>query len=108
MVAHCHVTIRKIAQEFASELYEVVMSNNDVRREWKRQNPDCTEKQLLSRFVEKNWGKCLEPARATLAQMLNGSLPDHLKDEIVDVLYKDSTLIRGRAQGKRVVEYRRK
>lgn len=109
MVAHCHVAVAKVAKEIAENLYEVVMSNNEVRARWKLQNPDCTEKQLIKRFVDKNWGKCLEPARATLVGLLNGPLPDHLKEEVVDILYKDSTLMRGRERAQmRVLDYKRK
>lgn len=96
MVAHCHKIVAAVAKEVTGNLYEVVMGDNKVFEEWKKQNPDATQKQLESRFVEKNWGRCIEFARATLATMLNSAvLPESVKDEIADALVKDNQLVKG-------------
>jgi hypothetical protein len=99
MPAHCHKMVAEIAKEAAGQLYERLMGEDIYYKEWRRQNPDCTAKELERRFIAKNWGKCIDFARATLATMLNGPLPDSLKDEIVDALSKDASLRRGRVTG---------
>ncbi len=96
---HCHVMVREFAREAAGQLYEKVMGDNRVFAEWKRQNPNLNAKQLETRFVERNWGKCLDFARATMAAMLRGPYPEHLKDQILDALIKDGSLNRGRRGG---------
>lgn len=96
MTAHCHKLVAKTAREAAGELYDLLMSNDKMFTEWKRQNPGCSSKQLESRFIEKNWGRCLQIARATLAMLLNGPLEECLKDQIVEALCLDTTLRRGR------------
>ena len=105
MTAHCHKMVAAVAKEAAGNLYEVVMGDNKVFEEWKRQNPDVTPKQLETRFVEKNWRKCLEFARATLATMLSSStISEKVKDEIVDALVKDNQLVRGRQSYQRFLQ----
>ena len=99
MAAHCHKMVAAVAKEAAGNLFDVVMGDNAVFEEWKRQNPGATQKQLENRFVKKNWGRCLEFARATLATMLSSStISEEVKDEIADALVKDNQLIRGRRQ----------
>lgn len=87
-----HVLVAKLAREAASELYEVVMGDNVVRAEWKRQNPGCSEKVLLTRFVAKNWGACIPFARATMARMLTQPLDEGLKEQIMEALVQDASL----------------
>lgn len=94
--AHAHKLIYQTAREAAEQLYEVIMGDNKVRAEWKRQNPEATERQLLARFVAKNTAKCLPFARATLAQMLTTSISEQLKETIHEALCLDWTLVRGR------------
>ncbi len=94
----CHKMIRDVAQEAAASLYEVVMGDNLVRAEWKRQNPGLTEKQLLSRFISKNWPRCIPFARATLATLLTKPLDTASKEAIMEALVLDSTLTRGRGR----------
>jgi hypothetical protein len=97
MIAHCHIQIREIAKAAAGELYERLMGEQHYYDAWKKQNPDCTAKQLEDRFIEKNWPKCIPYARATLALLLRRpDVPDSLKLQIMDVLEKDQSLIRGR------------
>lgn len=101
--AHVHKALAKVAREAASELYEVVMGDNLVRSTWKKQNPGLTERQLHTRFVAKNWGKCIPFARATLAQLLTTPLDPASKEAIMEILVLDSTLIRGRRSPAQVV-----
>lgn len=96
---HVHKLIAETAKAAANELYDVVMTNNQVRAEWKRQNPDCTEKQLVKRFVDRNWSKCIDLARATLARLLTTAIDDKQKTEIHEALCLDASLIRGRLGG---------
>jgi hypothetical protein len=91
--------LRDVAQAAAGELYEVLMGDNLVRAEWQKQNPGLTEKQLTSRFVAKNWGKCLEFARATLALTLRQPIDTKTKDAIMEALRLDNQLLRGRRSG---------
>lgn len=96
-IAHCHKALRSVAQALAGELYENLMSNTKIYDHWKSQNPECTPKQLETRFVARNWGKCLEAARAVMtAQLLDPNVPELQKDEIIEILRLDSTLMRGR------------
>lgn len=105
MSAHCHKLVAKVAQEAAGELYETLMSCNELYEEWKRQNPGLTDKQLSSRFIAKNWGKCIPFARATLASMLRTGLDETTKADIMEALVLDSTLIRGRQQPARQIGF---
>lgn len=94
--AFCHKRIAEVAKEAAGELYEVVMGDNMVRAEWKRQNPLADEATLRNRFVARNWGHCIPFARATLAQLLTTPIPESLKSDIVEALSLDATLLYGR------------
>ena len=94
--AHCHHMIAQVAKEAAGELYDVVMADNVVFTEWKRQNPGCTPPILVKRFIAKNWGKCIPFARATLTRMLTTNIDESLKEQIHEALCLDNTLIRGR------------
>ena len=99
MTSHCHKMVAEVAKASAHELYDKLMGDNLYYDEWKRQNPECSPKELERRFVAKNWGKCLDFARATLAAMLRGPYPDVLKEDILDALSKDASLRRGRRSG---------
>lgn len=97
MVAHCHVQIREVAKAAAGELYEKLMGDNRLFLAWQKQNPDCSPKELERRFIEKNWPKCIQFARASLAALLRQpDVPEATKLEIMDVLTKDQSLVRGR------------
>lgn len=98
-ISHAHKLVARTARESAAELYEIVMSANDVRAEWKRQNPGASERVLLSRFVEKNWVKCIPLARTALGLLLRqDSISEGQKEEIVEALALDTTLQRGRVE----------
>jgi len=91
----CHVRIREVAREAAAELYESMMSQNVFYEAWKKQNTDVVgnEKELVRRFVDRNWVKCIDFARGTLAHMLTRpDVAESLKDEIMNVLTKDQVL----------------
>lgn len=103
MTAHCHKMIRQVAQAAAGELYEVLMGNNQLFEEWKRQNPGLTAKQLENRFIAKHWPRCLEMARATLTLALKKGLDPGMEEAIMEALVLDSILLRGRGQETRVI-----
>ena len=97
MTAHCHKMLRKVAQELAGQLYEMLMSDNVLFEEWKKGNPGLSMKALEVRFIAKFWGKCLGEARATLALLLRDqTLPDQVKEDIMEALVLDASLTRGR------------
>lgn len=99
MVAHCHKQIREIARAIAGELYEKLMGENQFWEVWKKQNPDATRVELERRFVDRNWGRCIGQARRALAMMLTDpSVSEAMKEEAMDVLEKDASLVRGRKQ----------
>lgn len=101
MVAHCHVQIREVAKAAAGELYEKLMGDNRYFEAWQKQHPDASPKELERRFIEKNWPKCVQFARATLAALLRQpDVDEKTKLEIVDVLAKDQSLVRGRVNGR--------
>jgi len=89
----CHVGIRKIAQEAAGELYESMMGNNEYYEAWKKQNPGLNAKQLESRFIAKNWVRCIDFARATLVEMLSRpDISEDMKEGIMEILEGDYEL----------------
>lgn len=86
MTAHCHKLLRKTAQEMAGALYEH-LATDDV---FYRLNPS------QKHFINTQWPRLLDKARATLAQMLSGNYPDSLKAQIHEALILDNALRRGR------------
>lgn len=75
-----HRMIITLAMKIANEEYERYASNN----EWYRANP-CRKTWILSATPFYT-----EPARATLAGMLTGPMPDHLKQQIANALIMDN------------------
>jgi|SRR5215831_3433314 len=89
----CHVRVREVAMAAAGELYESMMGNDAFYRAWKRQNPGANAKQLERNFIDRNWGHCIEFARATLTVMLTKpEVDEKLKEEIMVILEQDQTL----------------
>jgi hypothetical protein len=83
----------EVAKAAAGELYESMMGNDTFYRTWKKQNPGMGPKQLEARFIEKNWGSCLEFARATLTVMLTRpDVEEKVKEEIMVILEQDQAL----------------
>ena len=96
----CHAKIMEVAKTAAGELYESLMSNDVMFRAWKKQNPNCNAKQLEARFIDKNWGSCLDFARATLTIMLTkDDVAESMKDEIMKILEQDQMLRHRRVAG---------
>src|ERR1700760_2629726 len=97
--AHCHWKIAVVAKELAGATYDMVMgADNLVYSTWKRQNPSIADNpvKLKRKFVSRNWGKHSDAARATMACALREPIDEAVKEEIVEILALDSTLIRGR------------
>ena len=98
-IAHCHKKIRKVAREAAALHYEMLMSSSNVVYQlWKKQHPGLSPKQLQAAFVNRHWGKCVPLARATLGALLREPIDDATKEEIIEILALDQTLIRGRQE----------
>ena len=98
MPAHCHKMIRSVAQAAAGELYETLMTDNLLYETWRKANPGLTPKQLESRFISRNWGRCIPFARATLATMLAKGVDTATGEAIMEALTLDASLMRGRAR----------
>ena len=94
----CHAKVMEVAKAAAGQLYESLMGNNEVFGAWKKQNPGKNAKQLEKAFIDKNWGQCLDFARATLTAMLTRpDVEEAMKDEIMVILEQDWTLRHQRA-----------
>lgn len=100
----CHRTVRDVAQAACGELYDTLMGDNLMYEMWRKQNPQLSGKQLETRFIAKNWAKCIPFARATLAHMLSRpDVDEKVKEQIHDVLIKESTIpVGGRSRQKAV------
>lgn len=96
MPAHCHKMVAQVAKAAAGELYEKLMGDNACYEAWKKANPEASPRELERRFVAKNWGRCLQIARATLTLMLRQPIDSKTKDGIMEALRLDATLMRGR------------
>ncbi len=98
-ISHCHKDVAKVAKGLCAASYEMCMGgSNLVYKEWKRQNPQIAEnpKRLLLAFVNRNWGKYIPAARATMARLLTSPIDESAKERIMEALTLDATLIRGR------------
>lgn len=95
-VSFVHVQVKKTAIGLCEQNYDELMSNDWVYKTWKEQHPGMGAKGLRKVFVDKNWGRYIPAARATLALLLRSPIDDALKEEIVQVLVEDSTLIESR------------
>lgn len=93
---HAHKLVAENANELCNVIYDNVMSSNAIRAEWKRQHPGLSEKGLRNAFLKKNVALCLPAARATLAGMLSLPYDESLKDEILEALVLDKSLVAGR------------
>jgi len=85
--AHAHKMVAETAKKMAEEIYE---KNAGRSNEFYAKYPD------LAAYVAECWPLYLEPARATLAQLLTTNLEESLKEQIHEALIKDATLRRGR------------
>jgi len=89
-----HRMVAKVAHEMAEEVYEENASKADA---WRVLWPNHRA------WVKAHRVYFLEAARATLAQMLTGTLPEHLKEEIKDALVKDNAFRVVREKGNGLV-----
>lgn len=95
--AHCHVEVKRVAEGMAHVLFDEMMSKDAIWREFRAQHEGLTKTQMEDKFVAKLWPQLLDQARATLAGMLrSGAYSDEQKEEIMDILVKDQSLVRGR------------
>lgn len=96
-VSHCHKRIRTVAQEITRASYEDLMSSsNEVYAQFKRQTEALTPSQREQRYVDLFWPKAIDAARATLTRLLTEPIAEALKEEIVEILSLDASLMRGR------------
>lgn len=97
-VMHCHKRVAALAKEAAAASYDELMSNDILYSTWKHQHPEIAGNpaRLKRAFVIAKWGLYIEMARATLGLLLREPIDDKVKEEIVEILALDSTLIRGR------------
>ena len=84
---HAHQLVASTAANCAAELYETLMSNNQVYDAWKKSHPGATEKGLRLVFVKKYTPECLGIARATLARLLaSPTINEDWKEKIMESL----------------------
>lgn len=101
-ISHCHWRIAKVAKELARAAYQELMGSNVLYDAWKKRNPSLARnpKRLEQQFVNHRWGLFIEAARATLVGLLqehnNPNIDEKAKEEIMEILALDSSLIRGR------------
>ena len=102
---HVHPMVANMAIDRIMFVYDQVMSNDALWKTWKEAHPGYTPKQLENAFLERNWGKAVEDARATLAAMLNPATSPSLDEEarigIHEALVLDASLKMGRPQRSR-------
>lgn len=95
-ISHCHKRIAKVAKELAGASYEELMSHDVLYKMWKKKNPGLEGKRLQLKFINDKWGLYVPAARATLTLLLREPIDERVKEEIMQILVLDSTLVRGR------------
>lgn len=93
---HAHKLVAETARSMAHDVYDSLMRNDELFKEWKNLNPDATPKALETRFVNKIAAQLLPQARATLAGMLAQPYDEVTKAQIHEALILDATLMKGR------------
>lgn len=96
--SHAHKLVKETAVAMAHELYDTLMQDDRWYQVWKRKTPHMTAKQREQAFIDRNLGRLLPQARATLAQMLRSTADVELQNTIYEALLLDATLVRGRTQ----------
>ncbi len=96
--AHCHKRVAKEAKLAAAHVYDELMSSsNQIYARWRAMHPQISDpSRLRQEFVNKKWGMFIDMARTTLGLLLREPIDEKTKDEIVEILALDATLIRGR------------
>jgi hypothetical protein len=84
---HAHKMVAATATKMAAAFYEACCSRSNL---FYKQNPSAQA------YVNATWHQFIEPARATLAEMLTQNHPEDLKESIADALIQDNLLRRGR------------
>lgn len=96
-MGNAHKLVAETAKGLAGAMYEEMMTVDDeVWAEMKERFPDTPRAALQDKFIDLMYPRLLSEARATLAAMLNGPLPEGLKDEIHEALVLDNNLKGGR------------
>ncbi len=110
VIAHAHQLVADTAKEAARELYDSLMSNNELRANWLRRceatlaldttdRSERAERLRMALFVDSYHGtpECIQLARATLARLLaSPTVSDDHKETIMEALELDDTLALGR------------
>lgn len=97
-IAHCHTKVRDVARGLADANYDELMSFDPLWKAWKAKHPEATKVRLRQLYVNQFWGRYIPMARATMGLLLRDPhLDEKVKDEILEALALDATLIRGRA-----------
>lgn len=93
----CHKQIAEVAKVICGELYERLMGDDRFYKAWRNENQGSTIKQMEDRFIERNWTRCVGSARTSLVMILKDpSISEAIKEEVVDILERDRSLVRGR------------
>ena len=96
-----HKLVAETAKAMAHEVYDEVMRDNGLWKQWKRICPELTRELLEERFVMLLYPRLLESARATLARLLTTNIAEGLKADIHDALVKDQQFREGRSRVER-------
>lgn len=80
---YAHELVAETAKEMAGVFYDEFAKDNDFYKFYPSQK----------KFIKREWGRFIAPAKATLAQMLNFSTtPEWQKEQIMDALIKHASL----------------
>ena len=94
--AHAHRLVAETARDLAYVMYDELMCQNKFYQHVRSTYPNLDDTQRRERFARQLVPRMIEPARATLAAMLNGPYDESLKETIAQALMLDKTLKRGR------------
>jgi hypothetical protein len=87
---HAHQLVYQTAWEMAAAVFDDVMKDDKKLALWKELTPDIQLGKSQRIYADLAWPHFAEQARATLAAMLDGHLPDDMKEQISDALEKDN------------------
>jgi hypothetical protein len=102
----CHSLIRSTAIEMAGKVYDEIMRDDALYKEWKTAYPALDRQIVETRFIEMMWPWLIEPARATLTSMLHEKEESPLRNEIARALIDDNQFRAARARAR--ARWRRK
>ena len=78
----CHKEIRRISKEMAGAAYEELAKDEMFHKEYPKQNA----------FIARHWKNFIGHARSSLLQILSGSYPEAIKEEVFEIIVQDRTL----------------